>query len=196
MPTLRQLAPALRMLLVMTVLLGLIYPAAMFAVGRLAADRTDGSLIEVNGQVIGSSLLAQGFDTPEYFWPRPSVGGYDPLATGGSNLGPNNTDLIQAIEERRAAVAAANGVTPDQVPADAVTASASGLDPQISPEYAALQVTRVARARGLTPDAVTALVDAAHPGQGAGVPRRTGCQRPGAQPGPRCAAQDVMCRTD
>ncbi len=158
MPTLRQLAPAIRMLAVMTVLLGLLYPAAVFAVGRLIPARTDGSLIQVDGAVVGSSLLAQGFATPEYFWPRPSVGGYDPLATGGSNLGPNNTDLMQAIEERRAAVASANGVPPEQVPADAVTASASGLDPQISPEYAALQVTRVASARGLTPDVVAGLV--------------------------------------
>jgi K+-transporting ATPase ATPase C chain len=158
MPTLRQLAPALRMLLVMTVLLGLLYPAAVFAIGRLAADRTDGSLVRADGQVVGSSLLAQRFDTPEYFWPRPSAGGYDPLATGGSNLGPNNPGLIQAIEERRTTVAAANGVSPEQVPADAVTSSASGLDPQISPEYAALQVARVARARGLTPDVVAAMV--------------------------------------
>ncbi len=159
MPTLRQLAPALRMVAVMTVLLGLIYPALVFAIGRLVPARTDGSLLTIDGAVVGSSLLAQGFDTPEYFWPRPSVGGYDPLATGGSNLGPNNTDLIKTIEERRTAVATANGVTADQVPADAVTASASGLDPQISPEYAALQVARVARARGLAPDVVAALVD-------------------------------------
>ncbi|MGB7979230.1 MAG: potassium-transporting ATPase subunit KdpC [Candidatus Nanopelagicales bacterium] len=158
MPTLRQLAPALRILIVMTVLLGLLYPALVFALGRLMPARTDGALLSVDGTVVGSSLLAQGFDTPEYFWPRPSVGGYDPLATGGSNLGPNNADLTQVIEERRAAVATANGVTADLVPADAVTASASGLDPQISPEYAALQVARVAQARGLAPDVVSALV--------------------------------------
>ena len=158
MPTLRQLAPAVRILIVMTVLLGLIYPAAMFAVGRLMPTRTDGSLVSTNGTVVGSSLLAQGFDTPEYFWPRPSVGGYDPLATGGSNLGPNNTDLLQTIDERRAAVAAANDVSPGQVPPDAVTASASGLDPQISPEYAAIQVARVAEARGMTPEQVADMV--------------------------------------
>jgi len=158
MPTLRQLAPALRILAVMTVLLGILYPAAVFAIGRIVPDRTNGSPVESQGAVVGSSLLAQGFDTPEYFWPRPSVGGYDPLATGGSNLGPNSDVLIQAIEERREAIAAANGVNPEQVPADAVTASASGLDPQISPEYAALQVPRVARARGLAPQAVADLV--------------------------------------
>lgn len=158
MPTVRQLAPALRILLVMTFLLGLLYPALIFAIGRIIPARTDGSLLAVDGAVVGSSLLAQGFDTPEYFWPRPSVGGYDPLVTGGSNLGPNNPDLVQVIEERRAAVAAANDVTVDQVPADAVTASASGLDPQISPEYAALQVARVAAARGLGADVVTELV--------------------------------------
>ncbi len=158
MPTLRQLAPALRILVVMTVLLGLIYPALVFAVGRIIPARTDGSQVSVDGTVVGSSLLAQGFDTPEYFWPRPSVGGYDPLATGGSNLGPNNQDLVQVIEERRAAVAAANDVPPEQVPADAVTASASGLDPHISPEYAALQVARVAGARALDTDVVADLV--------------------------------------
>lgn len=157
-PTLRQLAPALRMLVVMTVLLGLLYPALVFALGRAIPARTDGSLVTVDGTVAGSSLLAQGFDSPDYFWPRPSVGGYDPLATGGSNLGPNNPDLVQVIEERRAAVAAANDVPPEQVPADAVTASASGLDPHISPEYAALQVARVAGARGLDTVVVADLV--------------------------------------
>jgi K+-transporting ATPase ATPase C chain len=158
MPTLRQLVPAIRLLLVMTLLLGVLYPAAVFAVGRLMPARTDGSLLVRDGSVVGSALLGQEFDTPEYFWPRPSVGGYDPLATGGSNLGPNNSGLLQTIAERRATVATANGVTPDQVPADAVTASASGLDPQISPEYAAIQVARVARSRGLSPDVVSALV--------------------------------------
>jgi len=161
MPALRQLVPAARILIVMTVLLGLIYPAAMFAVGRLMPARTDGSLVSVDGTVVGSSLLAQGFDTPEYLWPRPSVGGYDPLASGGSNLGPNNADLIQAVDERREVVALTNGVEPEAVPADAVTASASGLDPHISPEYAALQVPRVARARGLSQQAVAEVV-AAH----------------------------------
>jgi K+-transporting ATPase ATPase C chain len=157
-PTLRQFAPAIRILAVMTVLLGLLYPAAIFAIGRLTPGRTDGSLVSVDGRVVGSSLLAQGFDGAGYFWPRPSVGGYDPLATGGSNLGPNNPDLIQTIQERKAQVATANGVNPDQVPPDAVTASASGLDPEISPAYAAIQVARVAKARGLAPDVVSRLV--------------------------------------
>jgi len=158
MPTMRQLAPAIRILAVMTVLLGLLYPAFVFAIGRVMPARTDGSLVSSDGGVVGSSLLAQGFETPEYFWPRPSAGGYDPLASGGSNLGPNNPDLIQVIDERRAAVAGANDVPLDQVPADAVTASASGLDPQISPEYARIQVERVAAARGMTPEQVAALV--------------------------------------
>jgi K+-transporting ATPase ATPase C chain len=155
---LRQLAPAARFLAVMTLLLGLCYPALTFAVGRAMPARTDGSLVTLNGEVVGSALLAQRFDTPEYFWPRPSVGGYDPLASGGSNLGPNNPDLRRTIDLRRATIAAANGVPLDQVPADAVTASASGLDPHISPAYAAVQVARVARARGLAPDVVSRLV--------------------------------------
>ena len=159
MTTLRQILPALRVWVLMTVLLGLLYPLALVGVGRLMPGRADGSLIERDGRVVGSALVGQPFDQPEYFWPRASAGGYDMLATGGSNLGPNNPDLVAAIAQRQQDLATANAVPVGAVPADAVTASASGLDPHISPAYAAVQVGRVARARGLTAGAVQALVD-------------------------------------
>ena len=159
MTALRQLGPALRMWAVLTVLLGLLYPLALVGVGRLMPGRADGSLVTVDDAVVGSALVAQPFDQPGYFWPRDSVGGYDMLATGGSNLGPNNPDLVQAIAERRATLAEANGVSVEELPADAVTASGSGLDPHVSPEYAQLQASRVAAARALPVSHVLALVD-------------------------------------
>lgn len=121
--------------------------------------RADGSLIESGGRVVGSALVGQPFDQPEFFWPRDSVGGYDMTATGGSNLGPNNPELVAAVQARRAALAAANGVPADELPADAVTASGSGLDPDISPEYARIQASRVARARALPTEQVQRLVE-------------------------------------
>lgn len=157
--TLRQILPALRFWVLTTVLLGLLYPLALVGVGRVMPGRADGSLIEVDGRVVGSSLVGQHFEQSEYFWPRPSAGGYDMLATGGSNLGPNNPDLAAEITTRQQNLATANSVAVGALTADAVTASASGLDPHISPAYAAVQVGRVAAARGLTPRAVQALVE-------------------------------------
>lgn len=160
MTSLRQFGPALRVWVVLTIVLGLAYPLAFVGLGRLMPGRSDGSLVEVDGAVVGSSLVAQAFDSPEYFWPRDSVGGYDMLATGGSNLGPNNPDLVTTVAERRSTLAAANRVPAEDLPPDAVTASASGLDPHISPEYADLQVARVAQARRLPVAQVQQLVDA------------------------------------
>jgi K+-transporting ATPase ATPase C chain len=159
----------LRMLLAFTLVTGLAYPLAMTAVGQVAFGwQANGSLLTSDGarttsrdDAAGSALLAQGFTGQEYFHPRPSAGQYDTLASGGSNLGPLSPDLVASIEERKAAVAAANGVDPADVPADAVTASASGADPHVSPEYAAIQVARVAQARGL-PDADVADLVAQH----------------------------------
>jgi len=158
---LRQSLAGLRLLLLLTVVLGLAYPMAVFGVGRLVPDRADGSMLTVDGSVVGSRLIGQAFDGDEWFLPRPSVAGdgYDPLASGASNLGPENPDLLATVTERKQEVADREGVDPSAVPADAVTASGSGLDPDISPEYARLQVDRVARARGLDPDAVRQLVD-------------------------------------
>lgn len=158
---LRQSLAGLRLLLVLTVVVGLAYPMAVYGVGRLMPDRADGSMLTVDGEVVGSRLIGQQFEGDEWFLPRPSVAGdgYDPLASGASNLGPENLDLLATVEQRVAEVADREGVDPSAVPADAVTASGSGLDPDISPEYARLQVDRVAQARGLEPAAVGRLVE-------------------------------------
>lgn len=157
----RQSWTALRLLVVFTVVLGLLYPLAGVLLGRVMAGSADGHLVKVDGQVVGSSVIGQSFTDDEWFLPRPSAADYDAMASAGSNLGPNNPELVAEIEQRKAEVAARESVNPDQVPADAVTASASGLDPAISPEYAQLQVPRVARVRGLSEDQVQALVDQA-----------------------------------
>jgi K+-transporting ATPase ATPase C chain len=156
----RQSLLGLRMLLAMTVLVGVLYPAVVFGVGRLMPDRADGSMVVGgSGRVVGSALIGQLFKGNQWFQGRPSAADYDGLASGGSNLGAGNADLAADIGQRRADIAAANGVSPEQVPADAVTASASGLDPHISPAYALLQVNRVATARGLPATEVRALVE-------------------------------------
>ncbi len=159
----RQGWAAFRLMLVFTVVLGLLYPLAGVVVAQVVAGKAKGSLVSVNGSVVGSALIGQSFEGDEWFLPRPSAAGdgYDALASAGSNLGPNNPDLVAEIEVRKAEVAQREGVSPDEVPADAVTASGSGLDPHISPEYAQLQVRRVAAARGLTEDQVQVLVAAA-----------------------------------
>ncbi|MGH3867184.1 MAG: K(+)-transporting ATPase subunit C [Pseudonocardiaceae bacterium] len=181
----RQHLAALRALLVFTVLLGVLYPLMVFGIGQLAFPaQANGSLVTVGDRVVGSSLLgqafvdAQGNPAPQWFQPRPSAAsdpsnkndpGYNPLFSGASNLGPSNPDLITSIDARRAAVAAFDGVPAASVPPDAVTASGSGLDPDISPAYASEQVTRVAKARGLDPSVVRALVAAHVQGRTLGI---------------------------
>ena len=159
----RQLITGLRITAVLTVLLGILYPLAVTGVSQVAfKSRAEGSLVERDGQAVGSSLLGQSFTEPTYFHPRPSAagGGYDPLASGGSNLGPSNQKLLDAVAERVAAVREENNLADNaKVPVDAVTASASGLDPQISVAYARLQAARVADARGVPVDVVLRLVD-------------------------------------
>jgi K+-transporting ATPase ATPase C chain len=146
-------------LLVLTVLFGGVFPVAVWAVAQVAFnDRANGSLIVRNGTVVGSSLLAQGFASPKYFQPRPSAVDYNASGSGASNLGPNSADLAKTIKERVAAVAAADGIAANVVPVDLVTTSGSGLDPDISRAGALVQVDRVARTRGLDPQAVRALV--------------------------------------
>ncbi|MEI2786190.1 MAG: potassium-transporting ATPase subunit KdpC [Candidatus Nanopelagicales bacterium] len=166
----RQVWAAVRLMLVFTVVLGLLYPLAGVLAAKALGARTDGSLIERDGSIVGSSLIGQQFDGQRWFYSRPSAAGdgYDAIASGGSNLGPNNPELVAAITLRTATVAARERVAPEAVPADAVTASGSGLDPGISPEYAAIQVPRVARSRGLAEDQVRAMVAAAttQPGLG------------------------------
>ena len=163
----RQTWTALRALLIFTVVLGIGYPLVVLGIGQVIFPaQANGSLVELDGDVVGSSLIGQSFTDadgnalPEWFQSRPSAAGagYDAGASSGSNYGPENADLIAAIEARRTAIAELDGVDPADIPADALTASASGLDPHISPEYALLQVDRVAAARGLDADDVRALV--------------------------------------
>ena len=159
----RQVLVALRFLLAMTVVLGIGYPAVVLGLGQLLSPATaNGSLLTgPDGSTVGSGLIGQQFDGNSWFAGRPSAAGagYDAMASGGSNLAADSVELQQAIDQRRADIAAANGVDPAAVPADAVTASASGLDPDISPQYALLQVNRVAAARGLPVSEVNDLVE-------------------------------------
>ncbi|WP_421740506.1 potassium-transporting ATPase subunit KdpC [Cellulomonas sp.] len=175
----RQTWAGLRVLLVLTVLLGFVYPLAVTGIAQVAFPwQANGSLVASTGErvtsrddAVGSLLIGQASDGPEWFHPRPSAAGdgYDTLASAGSNLGPLNKDLLAVVEERRAAVADAEGVDPADVPVDALTASGSGLDPDSSPEYAQLQVARVARERGLSQDEVRELVDDTTVGRDLGV---------------------------
>jgi K+-transporting ATPase ATPase C chain len=168
--SLRTLWAALRAMLVATVILGVGYPILITAIGQSVFPvQANGSLLtNSRGVAIGSALLGQSFSDaegdplPRYFQPRPSAAGegYDGNASGGSNLGPNNSALVKQIDKTRAALAAFNGVAPSQIPPDALTSSGSGLDPDISVAYALVQVDRVAHARGLSSSAVHDLVEA------------------------------------
>ncbi|MBN9140549.1 MAG: potassium-transporting ATPase subunit KdpC [Micrococcales bacterium] len=159
---------AVRAMILSTLVLGVAYTLLITGVGQLLLPaQANGSLVrDADGRVVGSSLIGQSYLDAEgdplagYFQPRPSAAGdgYDAGASSGSNRGPENPELIAAIEERRAQLAEFNGVPEDEVPADALTASGSGLDPHISPDYAAIQVTRVARARGMSAEEVARLV--------------------------------------
>jgi K+-transporting ATPase ATPase C chain len=154
----RQLVASLKALLVLTVLLGVLYPAAILAVGLLAPGPANGSLITVGGKVVGSSLLGQAADGPQWFQARPSASDYTGDTSGGSNLGPSSQDLATEVSEREAALREANPDAPATIPPDALTASGSGLDPHISPEFAAYQAPRVAAARGMSVQQVNALI--------------------------------------
>jgi K+-transporting ATPase ATPase C chain len=181
----RQHLAALRGLLVFTVLCGIIYPAVMFGVAQAAFhQQANGSQVSFQGKVVGSSLLCQEFvnakgnPLAQYFQPRPSDAvnatdktdyGCDPGFSAASNLGPNNPTLVQLIKQRQKQYAALNHVKISSIPADAVTASGSGLDPDISPQNADLQVNRVAAARHASPSAVRALVNRFVQGRTLGV---------------------------
>jgi K+-transporting ATPase ATPase C chain len=179
MEMLRQLRPALTSVLVLTVLTGIIFPAVVFGIGKVAFPwQANGSLIRRNGHVVGSQLIGQSFSAPNYFHPRPSAAGngYDATSSGGTNLGPTSDKLINGIHKKlpdgkddpnnfdgikdlAAAYRKENGLADSvALPADAVTRSASGLDPDISPANADLQVGRVAAARKLSQEAVRKLV--------------------------------------
>lgn len=161
----RHFLAGLRLLLVLTVLLGLAYPLLILGIGQAAFhSRANGSLVHANGRPVGSALLGQSFAGAQWFHPRPSAAGpngYDTFSSGGSDLGPTSTKLRDSIVGMREHVAEADGVSASAVPPDAVTASGSGLDPDISPAYAYEQVGRVAAARALPLTSVRTLV-AAH----------------------------------
>lgn len=157
----RQSLVGLKALVVMTVLLGVAYPAVVWGVGQVTFHgRADGQIVSAGGKDVGSKIIGQNFTVKgdQWFHGRPSAADYDGLASGASNLGPSNPALLKAITARQKAIATVEGVPASAIPADAVTASASGLDPYISPAYAALQVKRVAEERGLSPSVVRSLV--------------------------------------
>jgi K+-transporting ATPase ATPase C chain len=185
----KQAFAGLRLLLVMTVLTGILYPLGVWAVSRLPGlqGNAEGSVVEVDGQAVGSDLIgidpvAKDPDHDPWFHTRPSavaqdrdgdgspdpLGPADPTSSGGSNKGAFDADLVAVIQERKDLVAEREGVDAAQVPADAVTASASGLDPHVSPAYAELQVPRVARENGLSEAEVRTLVEENTGGRGAG----------------------------
>jgi potassium-transporting ATPase KdpC subunit len=159
----RQLAPAVVGVLAFTVLCGIVYPLVVTGIAQVAFhDKANGSLVKVDGKIVGSTLIGQQFTAPGYFHPRPSAAGtgYDGFASSSSNLGPANPSFLSSVEDRVAAYRKENGLAAGQsVPVDAVTASASGLDPEISVANARLQAARVAKARALPVDQVLALVD-------------------------------------
>jgi K+-transporting ATPase ATPase C chain len=175
----RQLVTGILMTVVLTVLVGLIYPLVVTGVSQaFMSRRADGSFVKVDGTVVGSSLIGQNFSDgkgnplPQYFQPRPSAAGdgYDGLSSGGSNLGPSNQTLLDDVKQRAADYRRFNGLAPTaKVPVDAVTASASGLDPGISIANAQLQAARVAEARGIDVKTVTNLIHAHTAGRPLGV---------------------------
>jgi K+-transporting ATPase ATPase C chain len=164
---LSSLRPAFAMMVLFTLLLGLGYPYAILGIGQAAFPGTaNGSLIERDGTVIGSGLIGQPFADSRYFWPRPSAAGdgYDAANSSGSNLGPTSQNLM----DRVGGTVSALGIE-GPLPGDSATASASGLDPDISPAFARAQVARVADARGLAAEQVAALVEAAIEGPMFGI---------------------------
>jgi len=162
----KELRPAALAFLVLTVITGVLYPLIVTAFAQLFPSKATGSVIEVNGKAVGSELIGQPFSDPKYFWSRPSATSpqpYNGASSSGSNLGPTNKALAEAVAERL------KQFEGKPVPVDLVTASASGLDPHISPEAAHFQVSRVARARGLTEEAVNQLVSLHTEGRTFGV---------------------------
>ncbi|MFE8010567.1 potassium-transporting ATPase subunit KdpC [Streptomyces sp. NPDC057418] len=166
---------ALRMLLVLTVVTGILYPLAVTGVAQgLFHDKANGSIVKVEGEEVGSELIGQTWGLPKknpedenevarpdpkWFQPRPSNSGYDPLSTGSNQLGASDPTLTKLVGDTKKAVAAFNGVPESKVPKDAVTGSASAIDPHISPKYAEIQIKRVAQANGLTEQQVAKLVE-------------------------------------
>lgn len=144
---------SIRIYIVLTLLTGVIYPLAMTGVAQiLFPKQANGSRVIENGKLLGSELLVQKFESPRYFWPRPSAADFATVASGASNKGPTSADLKKAIDERRTKFGS-------DAPVDLLTASGSGLDPHISPEAARLQISRIAAARNISIQTISALVD-------------------------------------
>jgi len=158
----RTFREALLMLIALTLVTGVVYPFLFTAIAQVAMKRAaDGSLLERDGKIVGSALIGQAFSDPKYFWSRPSATSpmpYNAGSSSGSNLGPTNPALAEAVKSRVEALRAADPDNKTPVPVDLVTASASGLDPHISAAAAEYQVARVAKVRGLAPERVRALV--------------------------------------
>ncbi len=167
------LRPAIVLFGMLMIVTGLVYPAIVTAIGQAAFNRqANGSLIELDGKVVGSEIIGQQFDAPKYFWGRLSAttpNPYNGINSSGSNLGPTNPALADAVKARIAALHEADPDNKADVPVDLVTASGSGLDPEISPAAAAYQVARVAKARGLSAAQVEAMVAQATSGRQFGV---------------------------
>jgi len=156
----KQLRPAIAMTLTLCVITGVVYPGVVTGLAQVLFPRqANGSLVTVNGRVVGSALIGQPFVRAEYFHPRPSAAGYDAAASAASNLGPTSAKLDSEITARIDTAVTADGAVKGHIPSDMVTASGSGLDPDISPADAWLQVARVARARAVDSAAVRAIVD-------------------------------------
>lgn len=156
-----QIRPAFMALLMLTLVTGIIYPLAVTGVTQLIFPfQTNGSLIKLQGQVVGSALIGQAFSDPQYFWPRPSATGYNPMPSSGSNQSPTSQALLEQVQQRDQELRLLYNLPANaNLPADLLFASGSGLDPHISPAAARLQIPRVAQARGLTEEQVTTLVE-------------------------------------
>jgi K+-transporting ATPase ATPase C chain len=158
---LKELRPAILITFVLTIITGILYPLAVTGIAQtIFRKQANGSLIERDGKVIGSEIIGQNFTKPEYFHPRPSQNSYDAANSGGSNLGPTNPALADRLKKDAAQFRKDNPDYTGPIPADAITASGSGLDPEISPANAQAQAARVAQARGVSGDAVRNLVAA------------------------------------
>ena len=167
----KQLLPALRIMLFFTILTGFVYPGLVTVLSQVIFPKqANGSLISKNGQVVGSSLIGQNFAKPEYFHTRPSAAGmgYDGAVSSGSNLGPTSQKLIDRVKASAEQFKAENPAFSDPIPADALTASGSGVDPHISPATAKAQVSRVADARGVDSAQIQQLVDQLTEGRSVG----------------------------
>ena len=161
--------PAVVVFVALTLVTGVAYPLLVTVAGQVLFHRqAEGSLIEIDGKVVGSELIGQQFTGPAYFWGRPSAAGYNGAASTGSNLGPTNPAQLDAVKGRIAAMQQAHGAD-RSVPIDLVTASGSGLDPHVSPAAIDYQLARVARERGMTAEAVGKLVDDCTEGRSLGV---------------------------